>query len=434
MMSASQATISYATVLRAPHAARTFGAALVGRLSYGVVFLSLVLSITRSTGSYAVAGVFMALFGVTSALLSPLRAGLLDRYGLGRALPPMTLTYAVLLAVIAAATWRTGTPAGVLWVLGAAAGSFTPPLGPVMRTLWRDMLDGDLLQRAYSLDTVAEELLYVTGPLLVGVFTAIAHPALGVAVSAGLVLIGTLLLLASPAVPQAQQRTEARRDEAQAGVPAEAAAGTGSRWRRGLAAVPAHPGVVGPVLVSAGVGMCLGALNLVVVAFAAEHHSVAAVAWVEAALSVGSVVGGLVYGARTWRAPPAVRLSLLAAAMGVAVASAGFAPHLVVLTLLIGVAGLFVAPALATAYLAADEAAPPEARTQAGAWVNTGFNLGSSGGAAGIGVLVARLPLVVCFVVAGAPAVLTAAAPRARERAVQLQDDVNEGTVDSHGH
>src|SRR4051812_12454517 len=370
-----QEKISYATVLRAPHAARTFGAALVGRFSYGVVFLSMVLAITRSTGSYAVAGIFMALFGLTSALLSPLRAALVDRYGLRKALPPMTLTYALLLTVVAATTWRSGTPAPLLWMLGAAAGSFTSPLGPIMRTLWRDMLDGDLLHRAFSLDTVAEELLYVTGPLLAGACAAFALPALGVAVSAVLVLTGALLLLASPAVPVAQQGTDGRPESAEPETPAEQAPAAGSRWRQSLAAVRSQPAVVGPVLVSAGVGMCLGAVNLLVVAFAGRHHHVAAVAWVEAAVSVGSVLGGLVYGAATWRAAPPVRLSLLAGALGVAVAAAGFSANIVVLAILMAVAGLFVSPALATAYLAADEGAPPHARTQAGAWVNTGFNV-----------------------------------------------------------
>jgi hypothetical protein len=52
----------------------------------------------------------------------------------------------------------------------------------------------------------------------------------------------------------------------------------------------------------------------------------------------------------------------------VAIAAAGFSANVVVLILLMAVAGLFVVPALATAYLAADEAAPPHARTRAGAW------------------------------------------------------------------
>jgi hypothetical protein len=42
---------SYAAVLRTPHAARTFGAALIGRLSYGVVFLSLRVEAALAVGS-----------------------------------------------------------------------------------------------------------------------------------------------------------------------------------------------------------------------------------------------------------------------------------------------------------------------------------------------------------------------------------------------
>jgi len=55
----------------------------------------------------------------------------------------------------------------------------------------------------------------------------------------------------------------------------------------------------------------------------------------------------------------------------------------------VGVAGLFVAPAMTTAYLLAEESATPGFRTRAGAWVNTAFNAGSSIGMAAIG----RLPL-----------------------------------------
>ncbi|NEB76956.1 MFS transporter, partial [Streptomyces sp. SID14478] len=90
----------YAAVLRTPYALRTFGAALLGRLSYGTVPLSLMLATKDATGSYAVAGAAMALFGATSVLLSPLRALFVDRYGPRRALPPMALGYAGLLAVV----------------------------------------------------------------------------------------------------------------------------------------------------------------------------------------------------------------------------------------------------------------------------------------------------------------------------------------------
>ncbi|HET9172107.1 MAG TPA: hypothetical protein VFN97_21940 [Actinospica sp.] len=49
----SSSTPSYLQVLRLPGAARLFGCALWGRLSYGTVFLSLTLALTRATGSYS---------------------------------------------------------------------------------------------------------------------------------------------------------------------------------------------------------------------------------------------------------------------------------------------------------------------------------------------------------------------------------------------
>lgn len=122
-------TPSYRAVLRTPHARRTFAAALLGRLSYGMAPLALLLSVRDATGSYPVAGTALALFGLTSVLLSPARAALVDRYGPRRALPPLATAYAGLLALTAAATWRPGAPPLLIGAL-VAAGACTPPLGP----------------------------------------------------------------------------------------------------------------------------------------------------------------------------------------------------------------------------------------------------------------------------------------------------------------
>src|SRR6478672_2629698 len=97
---------SYAVVLRVPHARRTFVAALTGRLSYGIVPLSVMLAVTRSSGSYTVAGTVMALFGATVVFLSPARAALVDRYGPRRALVPMTAAYLAMLGLLTAAVSR----------------------------------------------------------------------------------------------------------------------------------------------------------------------------------------------------------------------------------------------------------------------------------------------------------------------------------------
>jgi MFS family permease len=385
MSAASSGRPSYAAVLRVPYARCTFAAALAGRLSYGTVSLAVLLSVTRATGSYAVAGTVMALFGAMTVLLSPLRAALVDRYGPGRALVPMALVYGGLLTALAAATWRPGAPALLPCVLAVAAGVFPPPLGPCMRAVWSELVDDPrMLQRAYGLDGVAEELLFVSGPLLVGVVIRWAPPAAAVALSALLVAAGTVAFVSSPGVARLRPRT------------ARPARSTGSRRR-------AVRGPAQPVLVAGAVGLAGGALDLLVLAFAEQRlYGEDVVPWVLAALSVGSAVGGLLNGAIDWRTGPRVRLPLFAAALGVTLAVAGFAPGLAVLTVAVACAGLFIAPALTTAYLIADESAPEGFRTQAGAWVNTAVNAGGSVGSAVVGALVGRLPLAVCFAASGA--------------------------------
>ncbi|MEU4141649.1 MFS transporter [Streptomyces parvulus] len=397
---------SYAAVLRVPHARRTFAAALVGRLSYGTVSLSLMLALTRTTGSYAVAGLVMALFGATSVFLSPYRAGLVDRHGPRRALLPMALLYAALLCVTAAVCWRPGVPAAVLAVTAAAAGACTPPLGPSMRAVWAGMLpDRALLRRAYSLDGVAEELLFVSGPLLVGVVVGVAPPAVGVLLSAALVTAGTLGFVTSPATDgprPAEAQAEAEKDRPEP-------AGRAGAGQAGA--------LLQPVVVAAAVGVSVSAVDLLAVAYAGERGlGGGTVAWVLAALSAGSAVGGLLNGAFPWKSAARTRLPFFVAGLGLCLAAAGLAPGLGTLVLALTGAGLFVAPALTTAYLIADESAAPGFRVRAGAWCNTAVNAGGSAGAAAVGLLVERLPLPVCFAVSGAVAAVAALVP-ARRRA-----------------
>lgn len=372
-----------------------------------MVSFSLVLAIKEATDSYAVAGAVMALFALTSVLLSPARAGLVDRYGPRRALCPMAAAYALLLTGLAFATAWPDTSGILLGILAVPTGACTPPLGPVMRTLWSDLVpDRRLLQRAYSLDAVAEEILFVTGPLLVGLLVHVAAPSVGLAASAALVLIGSLALNSSPAV-----RGWSGREKPPVGPTSPEGLVSGARFsplRRWL--LHGDPEMRQAITVSAAVGMCLGAFDLLVIAFADEHKTPSLVAWVLAALSGGSAIGGLVYGAVPWRAPIRLRLALLAAAMGLTLAAMGLSPHPCMLIGWAAIGGLFVAPALTTAYLIADECADPTGRTRASAWVNTSFNAGSAGATAATGLLVGRLPLPVCFALAATPVVLSAAA------------------------
>ncbi|MFJ2745554.1 MFS transporter [Streptomyces sp. NPDC087440] len=380
---------SYGAVLRTPRATRTFGSALLGRLAYGVLPLPLVLTVKNATGSYAAAGVLMSVYGACSVLLSPYRAGLVDRFGPRRALLPLAAVFATFLVTLALVCWTPGAPVPLIGLLVALVGVSCPPLGPTMRVLWGRLVpDRALLQRAYSLDGVVEELLFVTGPLIVGIPAVYARPATGILAAAALVVVGTTAMVTSPVAAKAEH------------------AGKGSQGPKGGRV----PGLALPAAVAAATGLSLGGVGLLGIAFTEAHGHPEAVSWVEAALAVGSAVGGLAYGAVNWRSGNRPRLLAIASLLGCALAAAGLAPGVYVLVPAVAVVGLFIAPAITTAYLIADEAAGPHSRARAGAWVNTALNAGSSVGAAAVGVLVGHLPPALSYLLVAVPVLGAAAA------------------------
>ena len=385
---------SYQAVLRTPHACGAFVTSLVGRLSYGIVSLSLILTVTAGGRDYSLAGLVMGLFGLTIVLVSPFRAWMVDRHGPRRALPPMAAAFAAILIAIAVIPPRSGVNDAVIAVLVAAAGACAPPLGVVMRTLWSALIDDrNLLQAAYSLDGVAEELLYVTGPVIAGVIIVVATPAVGLVDTAGLVVAGTGLFLRSTALRRWP-------------TPAPAAGATSSRPGAASGQAGAGRAILAVAFATGTIGLCLGGLGLVIVAFGQARHNPAAVAWIEAMLSAGSALGGLGYGAVAWRISAQHRLALLAAGLALVLVLAALSPNLLVLAALIGLAGMLVSPALATAYILTDSLASPKARNRAGNWVNSGYNAGSSAGAVLSGQLVGRIPLSACLPVLAVPALL----------------------------
>lgn len=56
------------------------------------------------------------------------------------------------------------------------------------------------LKKALSLDAVLEELLYLAGPALSGLLLAIIQPSTALLIPAALILVGTSLMMSSPAM------------------------------------------------------------------------------------------------------------------------------------------------------------------------------------------------------------------------------------------
>ncbi|MFE1168011.1 MFS transporter [Nocardiopsis sp. NPDC058789] len=397
---------TYRAVLRVTGVPRFLVPALLGRLSYGMVSLALVLSVFRTTGSYTDVGLVVGLFGLTATVLSPSRAALVDRYGPLRALTPMAGLHGLALVGLAAASWHPGGHLGLLAALTSVAGASAPPLGPVTRTVWSRLVrDRDLLQRAYSLDTVAEELIFLTGPLILGALMRVGPPAAGLTLGALLVVVGTVGLVTSPAArrPRAVGRAPAARSVAEVRT-------APGRSEPEPPRLTARGGFLSAVATSAATGLTLGSVGLLNVAFAERTGAVEAVVLVEAAQAAGSALGGLAYGALTWRTGPRVRLALLGLALGGGVAAAALVPGVSALAALLFVVGACTAPIITTAYLLADASVPDGYRTRAGNWVNTAHNAGASVGAAAVGPFLTTVPAEAGYSLAGAVLVVVSGA------------------------
>jgi hypothetical protein len=295
----------YRAVLRTPHAFGAFVSSLVGRLCYGIVGLSLLLTLTAGGRHYGFAGLVMALFGLTIVLVSPFRAWMVDRHGPRRALPPMAAGFAAILIAIAVISARSGVNGAAIAVLAAAAGACAPPLGVVMRTLWSALVDDRRRGTAECGRTRDRRGYRGRGDA--------RRRALGYGRARG---GGDRLFVRSPALRRWQAPVAGPASSAPGAAPREAGAG------RAILAV---------AFVTGAVGLCLGGLGLVIVAFSQARHDPAAVAWIEAALSVGSALGGPGYGAVGWRICAQHRLALLAAGLVVVLIPAALSPNLVVL-------------------------------------------------------------------------------------------------------
>lgn len=389
---------SYADVLRIPGAAALFGSALVGRLAFATVSLSLLLSVQASTGTFAAAGAATGAFGVTNVIASPTRARAVDRFGPTRALLVLGALFAASL-VATAIGCLADAPAWLLIGLAAVAGVFAPPLGSTMRVMWASIApDARILPRAYSLDAVAEELLFTTGPLLVGLLVLVAGPVTALFTTAGVAFGGTLLFCIH------------RHVRAKGAATTTTHAHERPLRQRGFPTV---------LVALTGVGLVIGTVETAVPAFTAERSMAAASGILLALLAAGSAVGGLVYGHRNWRPALAVRLVVLSIAFVAVSAVAAVAPDQLTLgVILIGV-GLFLAPTVITAYLLADALTAEHVRTEATTWTNTAVNFGVAVGAALAGLLVDHAGTTTAFAIGAAVAGVLVLAASTRTRALR---------------
>lgn len=350
----------YRDVLARPGALAFSSTAVLARLPMSMVGIGIVLMVSSLYDSYGLAGRVSAAVVVAQAVCGPQLARLVDRYGQARVMRPAVLVSATsLVALVVAASLH--APTAWLYVTGVVVGATIGSFGSLVRARWNHLLGDDprRVHTAYSLESALDELVFVVGPVAATALATSISPVAGLVVPVVAMLVGGFAFLA-------QRGTE------------PPTAPTHEPRPRGT--VLARPGMVVIVVVFVAIGSIFGATDVATVAFAEESGRKGLAGVILAVFALGSLISGLLYGARHWVSPLHRRFAIGVVALAVGVCAFFLAQSLWVLAAVMFVTGFAIAPSIVNGNALVAQIVPPGRLTEGLTWVGTGLSIGVSVG------------------------------------------------------
>jgi MFS family permease len=359
---------SYGALIHVPRIARLYVATTVARLPIGIDSIATVLFLRHQGSSFALAGAAAGALALGSAAGAPFIARLIDRMS-AHVLVWLALGHAAgLLAMVLLAL--ASAPAAFIVVCAFLAGATLPTVASVLRGAYATLLahEPSLIPSAFALEAVITESIFVVGPLVTALLTWLGSPAAALVLSAGIVVAGTAWFVAELPPEIADRRAE--HDE-----------------HRHWAGALRSPGLRTIVMAMLPVGFAFGAVEVTMPAFADAQGQRQFAGVLIAVWAIGSAVGGAVYGARP-RLLPLRRMHLLVASLlPVLMAALALAWSPFSMVALVAIAGLPIAPLIATRNEMAAVVAIPGYETETFTWPLTSLVSGAALGAATAGAL-----------------------------------------------
>ncbi|MFF3020043.1 MFS transporter [Streptomyces sp. NPDC057939] len=389
--------------------------ALLARTTAAVLPITLLLALAQTHG-YARAATVGGGYTFVLALCAPLRGRLLDRHGVHRVLTLMGITTATLLALVTCSIefewpWWTTLP------LVIAATLSSPPLNSALRASWRRLaVDEAQLKAVHSADSILEETGFVLAPLTAGAAVALLGPRHAYETAAACFITVTLLYLTAAR----RHQLGTTRPTPTNPTPAPTLSRRARRSRRwiGPLGTPGMPAILLPLF---AMGAIFGGTAILIPAYLQNQHATAWLGPFLAAISIGGVIGGILYATLDWKTDLWRKYQLLTLGFTLPTLLLFLARPLWLLATLLLVAGLFVTPLFINAFLLVDTTAADDTRVEANTWVGASTDIANGIMAVVIGALAehqrwdtALLALTCCAAAGAMSPLLTPAHPTPR--------------------
>lgn len=355
----------YRELFSAPGSRGFVLAGMIARMPISMTGIGVITMLAQLKGGYGLAGAVAATFALATAFCAPQVSRLVDRFGQGRVLPLAALLGGGALLMLLLCT-RLQAPQWTLFLFAALAGCM-PSMSAMVRARWTEVYRGQpQLRTAYALESVLDEVCFIVGPPLSVGLCVVAFPEAGPLASVLLLAIGVTAFVL-------QRGTEPPVHPHQA---------------HHQGSIISSSDVLLLLLLMVAMGVIVGVVDVVSVAFAQHQGQPAAASIVLSVYAIGSCLAGLAFGALRSKLPLPRLFLYGGVATAVTTLPLLLATNILGLSLAVFVAGLFFAPTLIVAMALVERIVPPARLTEGLTWLVTGLSIGVAIGAAGSGWLV----------------------------------------------
>jgi len=347
----------YRAIFRARGSFAFFFTSFIARFPIAMVTLAIVTMISAKREDFTLPATVATIYILANALIAPQLSRLADRYGQSRiALLATFIECGAFIILIAAVHFY--WPDWTLFAAAIAAG-FGPSFGAFSRARWAKIYSGTpLLRTAFALESLAEEIVFMSGPPIVLLLATGLFP------EAGLVAAGVLLI--AGALPFSTLKTT---------EPDLACQG----HSHGKPAI-FNPPVLFLALTLFAFGGIFGVLEVTTLAFTKKFGITHLAFYPLSAAAIGSFISGIGYGALRWEKPLSRQLLIMTFVLGLTTLPFFFVSDIWVLTLMCLVLGVTCSPSLIVAMGLIEELVEKARLTESMTWAVIGANVGLASG------------------------------------------------------